>query len=62
MINKKNALRAVLMALLCVPALHLHAQNQWTYDFNNGFLPIENGGPALKPLGRPGQIIKEQIP
>ncbi|MGX5856991.1 OmpA family protein [Dyadobacter jiangsuensis] len=62
MINKKNALRAVLMALLCVPALHVHAQNQWTYDFNNGFLPIENGGPALKPLGRPGQIVKEQIP
>lgn len=62
MINKKNALRTVLIALLYAPALHVHAQNQWTYDFNNGFLPIESGGPALKPLGQAGQIIKEQIP
>ncbi|GGH44757.1 hypothetical protein GCM10007423_43150 [Dyadobacter endophyticus] len=62
MINKKNALRTVLIALFSAPALHVHAQNQWTYDFNNGFLPIESGGPALKPLGQAGQIIKEHIP
>ena len=62
MINKKNALRAVLTALLCAPALLIHAQNQFTYDFNNGFQPIESGGPALKPLGQTGQIIKEPIP
>ncbi len=62
MINKINALRAVLIVLLCIPAVHVYAQNQWTYDFNNGFMPIESGGPALKPLGQPGQIIKEQIP
>ncbi|WP_353717967.1 LamG-like jellyroll fold domain-containing protein [Dyadobacter sp. 676] len=60
MINKKNALGVMLLAWLCAPALH--AQNQWTYDFNNGLNPIETGGPALKPLGQPGQIIKEQIP
>lgn len=62
MINKINALRALLIVLLCAAALRVHAQNQWTYDFNNGFLPIESGGPALKPLGQSGQIIKEQIP
>ncbi len=50
----------MLSMLLATPALH--AQNQWTYDFNNGFAPIESGGPSLKPLGQPGEIIKEQIP
>jgi outer membrane protein OmpA-like peptidoglycan-associated protein len=62
MIYKKNALRAMLVTLLCTTALHIHAQNQWTYDFNNGLVPIETGGPSLKPLGQPGKIIKEQIP
>lgn len=62
MIEKKNALRAFLAALLFVTALQSHAQNQWTYDFNNGLAPIESGGPSLKPLGQPGQIIKEKIP
>ncbi|MCF0070472.1 OmpA family protein [Dyadobacter sp. CY261] len=62
MINKKNALRATLSLLLCATTLHIYAQNQWTYDFNNGLVPIESGGPSLKPLGQPGQIIKEQIP
>lgn len=62
MIQKKYALRAMLGLLLCAPSLHIHAQNQWTYDFNNGLVPIESGGPALKPLGQPGQIIKEQLP
>jgi hypothetical protein len=33
-----------------------------TYDFNNGLIPIESGGPALKTLGEPGQYIKEKIP
>ncbi|WP_025763675.1 OmpA family protein [Dyadobacter tibetensis] len=40
----------------------LKAQQQWTYDFNNGLLPIESGGPALKVLGNPGKFVKEDIP
>lgn len=43
----------------CAPLL---AQNQWTYDFNKGLLPIEAGGTSLKPLGNPGQFIKEVVP
>jgi OOP family OmpA-OmpF porin len=38
------------------------AQNQWTYDFNNGLMPIENGGVPLKMLGQSGQFIKEIVP
>nr|WP_295920861.1 OmpA family protein [uncultured Dyadobacter sp.] len=62
MINKKNALKSLIIALMHIPALHTYAQSQWTYDFNNGLSPIETGGPALKVLGQPGQIIKEKIP
>ncbi len=40
----------------------LSAQTQWTYDFNKGLLPIENGGTALKSLGSIGQFIKEVVP
>jgi len=47
------------LSCACIPSF---AQNQWTYDFNNGLSPIESGGPALKPLGSPGKYVKEKIP
>jgi OOP family OmpA-OmpF porin len=62
MICKKSTtwLLAVLLLGLHFPSLS--QSSQWTYDFNNGLIPIENGGPALKTLGEPGQFIKEKIP
>ena len=39
-----------------------YAQKQWTYDFNNGLSPIEQGGPQLKKLGDAGQFVKEKLP
>ncbi|GGB90058.1 OmpA family protein [Dyadobacter sediminis] len=61
MISKKNAsyILAILFTGLYFPSF---SQSQWTYDFNNALLPIENAGPALKPLGQAGQFIKEKIP
>lgn len=38
------------------------SQSQWTYDFNNGLIPIESGGIKLKVLGQPGKYVKEPIP
>ncbi|NIJ53254.1 OmpA family protein [Dyadobacter arcticus] len=52
----------LLIILLISRAECSFSQSQWTYDFNNGLNPIEIGGPALKPLGQPGQYIKEKIP
>jgi OOP family OmpA-OmpF porin len=61
--NYKNRLKwwltGVTLAALATP---LMAQNQWTYDFNKGLLPIEANGIALKPLGASGKFIKEVVP
>lgn len=61
MICKKDVkwIFLILLNLSCVAAF---SQSQWTYDFNNGLIPIESGGPALKQLGQAGQFIKEKIP
>jgi OOP family OmpA-OmpF porin len=53
-------LLAVLLFALHIPSFS--QSSQWTYDFNNGLIPIESGGPSLKQLGEPGQYIKEKIP
>lgn len=53
-------LTTLFLIILC--GSRVFAQQQWTYDFNNGFNPIESGGIALKPLGTPGQVVKEKIP
>ena len=49
-------------AIFLFGVLEGFGQNQWTYDFNNGFNAIEKDGPALRQLGEAGQIIKEKIP
>jgi len=61
MISKKNA-RWLFIFLLGHSYYSVFSQNQWTYDFNNGLLPIEKGGPSLHKLGQAGQFIKEKVP
>ncbi|TLU99262.1 OmpA family protein [Dyadobacter luticola] len=61
MVNKK-IVRWPLIIVLLLLANYSFSQNQWTYDFNNGLNPIESGGIALRPLGQPGQYVKEKIP
>lgn len=59
--NLNNNVRWLLAILFFGTSLTSFSQNQWTYDFNNGLNPIENGGPALKKLGMPGQFVREKI-
>jgi OOP family OmpA-OmpF porin len=61
MICKKD-LKWIVLILLNLSYGAAFSQSQWTYDFNNGLLPIETGGPALKQLGQAGHFIKEKIP
>lgn len=61
MISKKNA-KWLLILLLSHSCFSVFSQSQWTYDFNNGLLPIEKGGPALHHLGQAGQFVKEKVP
>ncbi|MCF2442954.1 OmpA family protein [Dyadobacter sp. CY345] len=61
MISKKNV-KWLFALLLSHSYFSVFSQSQWTYDFNNGLLPIEKGGPALHQLGQAGQFIKEKVP
>lgn len=61
MISKKNV-KWIFVFLLSHSCYSVFSQNQWTYDFNNGLLPIEKSGPALHKLGQPGQFVKEKVP
>ncbi|PWJ55574.1 concanavalin A-like lectin/glucanase superfamily protein [Dyadobacter jejuensis] len=56
----KYYLAVLTYLLLTIPACL--AQQQWTYDFNNGLMPIESEGIGLKVLGTPGKFVKEDIP
>jgi OmpA-OmpF porin, OOP family len=60
--NYKLSINWLLIFVLMGSATPLFSQTQWTYDFNKGLLPIESGGTALKPLGKPGKFIKEVVP
>ena len=55
-------LRWLLITVLVGVVKPLSAQKQWTYDFNKGLQPIENGGIPLKALGKTGQFVKEVVP
>ncbi len=59
----KNVVKNLLIAsLVFFTMAKSFGQDQWTYDFNNGLLPIEKEGTSLKILGKPGQYLKEDIP
>ncbi|CAG5004556.1 Peptidoglycan-associated lipoprotein [Dyadobacter sp. CECT 9275] len=62
MINKITAKYLLTICFLIGLQYLCNAQKQWTYDFNNGFSPIEKNGPQLKKLGQPGQLVREKIP
>ena len=60
--NYKLSIRWLLITALAGVVTPLCAQKQWTYDFNKGLQPIENGGISLKVLGKSGQFTKEVVP
>lgn len=60
--NSKISVKFLQVIILFALSAPLFAQTQWTYDFNKGLLPIENGGIPLKILGKKGEFVKEVVP